>query len=333
MKRARLAPPEALPPTTELVPPWPGRRVLLDGSHTYVRDTPATVPGAPPALYVHGLGGSAHNWTDLAALLAGHVDGHAIDLPGFGRSDPAASYTIAAFAERVIRWIEYTGRGPVHLVGNSLGGTITVKVAADRPDLVRTLTLISPALPFLDPRRSVQGRLLPLLAMPRADRIAARRLAAIDPEELTRQVVTACFADPRRVVEQRLVEAVEEMKLRYTADYYVTAYLRTMRGLVTSFLRAYLPGQGSLWKVAAGVRAPTLVIGGRQDRLVDVRVTPQAARVIPDSRLLMLGGVGHVAQMEMPDLVARAIIALLEETAGRDGRPPDRAEPAPARQG
>ena len=333
MKRARLAPPEALPPTTELVPPWPGRQVLLDGSHTYVRDTPASVPGAPPALYVHGLGGSAHNWTDLAALLAGHVEGHAIDLPGFGRSDPATSYTIPAFAERVIRWIEHTGRGPVHLVGNSLGGTITVQVAVDRPDLVRTLTLISPALPFLDPRRSVQGRLLPLLAMPRADRIAARRLAGIDSEQLTRQVVTACFADPRRVVEQRLVEAVEEMKLRYTADYYVTAYLRTMRGLVTSFLRAYLPGQRSLWKVAAGVRAPTLVIGGRQDRLVDVRVAPQAARVIPDSRLLMLGGVGHVAQMEMPDLVARAIIALLEETAGRDDRPQDRAEPAPTRQG
>jgi pimeloyl-ACP methyl ester carboxylesterase len=285
------------------------------------------VPGAPPALYIHGLGGSAHNWTDLAALLAGHVEGQAIDLPGFGRSDPAASYTIAAFAARVVRWIEYTGRGPVHLVGNSLGGTITVQVAADRPDLVRTLTLISPALPFLDPRRSVQGRLLPLLAMPRADRIAARRLAGIDPEELTRQVVAACFADPRRVVEQRLVEAVEEMKLRYTADYYVTAYLRTMRGLVTSFLRAYLPGQRSLWKVAAGVRAPTLVIGGRQDRLVDVRVAPQAARVIPDSRLLMLGGVGHVAQMEVPHLVARAIVALLEETADRSA---GRVEPAPA---
>jgi pimeloyl-ACP methyl ester carboxylesterase len=327
MKRARLAPAEALPPTTELVPPWPGRTVLLDGSRTYVRDTPATVPGAPPALYIHGLGGSAHNWTDLAALLAGHVEGQAIDLPGFGRSDPAASYTIAAFAARVVRWIEYTGRGPVHLVGNSLGGTITVQVAADRPDLVRTLTLISPALPFLDPRRSVQGRLLPLLAMPRADRIAARRLAGIDPEELTRQVVAACFADPRRVVEQRLVEAVEEMKLRYTADYYVTAYLRTMRGLVTSFLRAYLPGQRSLWKVAAGVRAPTLVIGGRQDRLVDVRVAPQAARVIPDSRLLMLGGVGHVAQMEVPHLVARAIVALLEETADRSA---GRVEPAPA---
>ena len=60
----------------------------LDGSVTYVRDTPATAAGAEPALYVHGLGGSSQNWTDLAGLLADRLDGQAIDLPGFGRSEP-----------------------------------------------------------------------------------------------------------------------------------------------------------------------------------------------------------------------------------------------------
>jgi pimeloyl-ACP methyl ester carboxylesterase len=317
MKRALLVPDGAVPQLDELVPPWPGRHVSVDGYRIHVRDTPPVTPGLDPALYVHGLGGSSQNWTDLAALLAGHVEGQAIDLPGFGRSDPATRYTVAAFAERVVRWIEQTGRGPVHLLGNSLGGAITVKVAATRPDLVRTLTLISPALPFLNPRRTLQGQLLPLLAVPRARRVAARLLANIPPEEMTNRMIEAVFADPRRVAQQRLAEAIEETKLRYTLDHYLDAYLRTMRGLVTSFLRAYLPGDGSLWQVASQVPAPTLVIGGRQDRLVDVRVAPQTARAVPDSRLLMLDGVGHVAQMEVPRLVARAVVALLDEVAGR----------------
>jgi pimeloyl-ACP methyl ester carboxylesterase len=138
-------------------------------------------------------------------------------------------------------------------------------------------------------------------------------MAAMPPEELAHRVIQACFADPGRVAEHRLAEAIEEIRRRYTIEHYLPAYLRTMRGLVGSFLRAYLPGGGSLWRTAAAVRAPTLVIGGRQDRLVDVRVAPQAAWVIPDSRLLMLDGVGHVAHMEVPRLVARAVVAVLDE--------------------
>ncbi|GAA1773953.1 alpha/beta fold hydrolase [Luedemannella helvata] len=316
-----MVPEETLPAMTGVTAPWPGRREVVDGQGVYVRRTPATVPDAPPALYVHGLGGSSLNWTDLAHLLADRVDGEAIDLPGFGRSDPTDSYTVAALANRVIRWIEHSGRGPVHLFGNSLGGAICVRVAGLRPDLVRTLTLISPAMPFLDPRRSVHGRLLPLLVLPRADRLAARRLAGVSPDELVRQVVEACYADPAAMPEQRWLEAVEEVRVRYDLPWYYDAYLRTLRGLVGSFVRAYLPGEASMWRIATRITAPTLVITGRQDRLVDVRVSPQVARVIPDSRLLVLDKVGHVAQMEVPRTVARAVRGLLDEPATAAGGP------------
>ena len=59
---------------------------------------PAAQSRRRPALYVHGLGGSSLNWTDLADLLADRVDAQAIDLPGFGRSDPARNYTLATLA-------------------------------------------------------------------------------------------------------------------------------------------------------------------------------------------------------------------------------------------
>ncbi|GGM12375.1 MULTISPECIES: alpha/beta fold hydrolase [Micromonospora] len=314
MKRATLWPDHLLP-EHRTPPPWPGRPVRLDGSVTYVRETPATGPDAEPALYVHGLGGSSQNWTDLAGLLADRLDGQAIDLPGFGRSEPGLRYTIPSFADRVVRWIEHTGRGPVHLFGNSLGGSVAVQVAGLRPDLVRTLTLISPALPFLDFRRSLQGRMLPLLAIPRGEQLAAWRLARIAPEVMARQAMEACVADLSRISDQRRAEALEEIRIRNEAAHYAAAYVRTFRGLVSSFLRSYLPGSGSLWRLAAAIRAPTLVIGGLQDRLVDPLVGPQTARVIPDSRLIMLRGVGHVAQLEVPRVVARAALSFLTESA------------------
>src|SRR5690242_20529331 len=241
MKRAVLSPEFTVPSLATLPARWPGRTVELDGTATFVRDTPATNAAAEPALYVHGLGGSSSNWTDLAALLADKLDGQAIDLPGFGHSGPARSYTIAAMAHRVIRWIEHSDRGPVHLFGNSLGGSIAVRVAAQRPDLVRTLTLISPAMPFLDARRSVHGRMLPFLLIPRVERLAARRMASIPPDALARQIIELCFADPTRIAEQRLAEAIEEARMRYAVPWYADAYVRSLRALVGSFLRAYLP--------------------------------------------------------------------------------------------
>jgi pimeloyl-ACP methyl ester carboxylesterase len=313
VKRARLAPDDVLPVSDALVPPWPAKTLRFDGLRAHLRETPARRDGAQPAVYVHGLGGSSQNWTDLADLLADRLDGHAVDLPGFGRSEPTGRYSIGALADWVIRCVEQADRGPVHLFGNSLGGSVAVRVAGVRPDLVRTLTLISPAMPFLDPRRSFHGRMLPLLMIPRADRLAAKRLAMIDPADLARMVISACFADPTRYPEQRFAEALEEARLRYTVPWYTTAYVSSLRSLIGSFLRAYLPGSGSMWRLASRVTAPTLVIGGRQDRLVDMRVAAQVATVIPDSRLLMLEGVGHVAQMEVPRLVARATWAMLDE--------------------
>lgn len=294
-------------------PPWPGRMALVDGDQLFVRDTPATRSGAAPALYVHGLGGSSQNWTDLADLLSDRLDGQAIDLPGFGRSDPARHYTLKSFADTIVRYLEITDRGPVHLFGNSLGGAVAVRIAGLRPDLVQTLTLVSPAMPFLDPRRSLQGRVVPLLALPRADKLANWMMARLAPEEMAEQVIEACFNDVSRVSEQRRREAIDEIRIRYEASHYADAYVRSLRGLVTSFLRAYLPGANSMWKIARQITAPTLVIGGRQDRLVDIRVAPQVAKAIPDSRLLILDGVGHVAQMEVPRIVARGVVALLDE--------------------
>ncbi|WP_344313977.1 alpha/beta hydrolase [Fodinicola feengrottensis] len=299
--------------------PWPARTVEVDGTPIVVRDTPGRA-GSEPALYVHGLGGSSTNWTDLAGLLAPWLDGQALDLPGFGGSGrpPGGDYSQTRFAETVIRWIEQSGRGPVHLFGNSLGGAVSVRVAATRPDLVRTLTLISPAMPPVH-LRPLQLRMLPVVAVPSNGRLVARIARTGEPAAIVRETMLRCYADPSVVPEQRVEEAIEALRVRRELPWMGESYIRSFRQLVASYVASYaaIPSQ-SLWWLARRVVAPTLVVWGRKDQLVDARVALPTTRAIPDSRLMVLGNAGHIAQMECPRQVARATIALLRDAAAAD---------------
>jgi pimeloyl-ACP methyl ester carboxylesterase len=67
----------------------------------------------------------------------------------------------------------------------------------------------------------------------------------------------------------------------------------------------------SAWRELTKIQAPSLVVWGDRDKLVDVRLAPRVARAIPSCRLLVLNDVGHTAQMEEPRLTARAVLGLL----------------------
>ncbi len=314
MSRARSTPPSptdrhGLAPLDPLQPPWPGAVEELAGLDVHVRRTPGP-EGATPAVYVHGLGGSASNWTDLAGLLSARAPGIAPDLPGFGRSapPPGGRYSLDASAEVVTALLEQTG--PVHLVGNSMGGAVAILVAARRPELVRTLTLISPAVPDLRPdlRRIADPR-LPLTYLPVVGPVVRRQLQATSPHERARALVRLCFAEPDRVPPHRLQQAVDEARERSEQAWSAQALGRSFSALVSSWVT--LPAR-SLWSAAGRVEAPTLVVWGTQDRLVDVNRAPRLLARLRRGRLLVLNRVGHVAQMEAPVPVARAVVELLE---------------------
>src|SRR4029453_5286916 len=114
---------------------------------------------------------------------------------------------------------------------------------------------------------TAQGPMLPILALPRADRLFAWGMARLTVEGMAQQVLAASSGGTSRGHEQRGGEAIEEIRLRYTVAHYPKAYLGTLRGLVSSFVRAYLPGMNSQWRLAARITAPTLVCGGLNGRL------------------------------------------------------------------
>ncbi|MFE3581895.1 alpha/beta fold hydrolase [Streptomyces vinaceus] len=287
------------------------RTVVLPGLELTVRSRPPLRTGLPPALFVHGLGGSSTNWTDLMAQLEDSVDAEAVDLPGFGWSPPPADrdYSVTALARAVIRHLDAAGRGPVHLFGNSLGGAVSTRVAAVRPDLVRTLTLISPALPELRVQRSAVPTAL--LAVPGMASLVGRLTRGLSAEERTRGVTALCYGDPSRVTPEGFAYAVAEMERRMALPYFWEAMSRSSRGIVDAYT---LGGQHGLWRQAQRVLAPTLLVYGGRDQLVSYRMAQKAAASFRGSRLLTLPRAGHVAMMEYPEVVAQAFLELLHDT-------------------
>jgi pimeloyl-ACP methyl ester carboxylesterase len=318
-------------------PVWPGEFVSLGETEVFVRTataataataasaeaaTPATA--AEPVLAVHGFGGSSTNWTDLMHLLSrpdadprAGADApayicEALDLPGFGFSPPAeASCTVSGQAALVARLIEQRGRGPVHLVGNSFGGAVCTRVAATRPDLVRTVTLVSPAMPDLWVR-PVTAR-FPALCVPRFGSWLLSRVQKMTPLARVEASIATIYYDGTCVHPDRIAADVTEIERRDTLAYGDAVLIRCARSIVAEYVRL---GRHSLWRDAARVEAPALVIYGSHDKVVDPRMAGRAARSFPRSRVVVLPRTGHVAQMERPQAVAaefRRMVAAPEQ--------------------
>ncbi|MEU0673326.1 alpha/beta hydrolase [Streptomyces sp. NPDC006172] len=324
-------PPSSVLPKTVSVRVAEGERLRsggLPGVTLKIRSRPPAREGLEPALYVHGLGGSSQNWSALMALLDGVVDSEAVDLPGFGDSPPPddGDYSVTAHARAVIRYLDASARGPVHLLGNSLGGAVSTRVAAVRPDLVRTLTLVSPALPEL----RIQRTAVPtgLLGVPGVAALFSRLTREWTAEQRVHGVTALCYGDPGRVAPESFQHAVEEMERRLRLPYFWDAMTRSARGLLNAYT---LGGQQGLWRQAERVLAPTLLVYGGRDQLVGFRMAQRSARAFRDSRLLTLPDAGHVAMMEYPETVATAFRELLADT-GASGAP-SRAESAVDRAG
>ncbi len=309
--------PPAVPRTREdlladLPVDWPRSEVQVGGELLTVRRAaPAEPVSAEPALFVHGLGGQSTNWTDLMALLRDRVDGIAVDLPGFGWSPPPSDggWSPRRTAELLADLVQQQWHGaPVHLFGNSMGGAVAVQLAARRPELVRTLTLISPALPRIVPRRSSIH--LPVVATPGLGTRLLDKYLTIDAGRRARTTIEVCFADPSAVPASRVLAAEAEVRRRDALPYVAEAFRQSLRALLATYLDA---SPGRPWRLAERITAPTLLVYGNQDKLVD----PIAAHTtaFPDRRVLLLLHCGHVAQLEAPVLVSEAWRELLPHPA------------------
>jgi pimeloyl-ACP methyl ester carboxylesterase len=271
-------------------------------------------PDGPTFVLVHGLGGSHLNWDLLAPLLTPHGRVLALDLPGFGRSEPGSRRaTVQANGAVLRRFLREVAAAPVVLVGNSMGGMISIFTAASAPRAVRGVVLLDPALP--GGRRSldavVAGQFV-LYALPLVgERFLWLRRQRHTPLRRVRDMLRLVGVDPDELPAEVIDRSVALLEERQDVAGMDKAYLVAARSLLKILVepRSY---RGAM----AAIRVPVLLVQGDRDRLVPVAAARSAAEAHPHWTYVELAGVGHVPQLQVPDVVAKELLTWLEDTAG-----------------
>jgi pimeloyl-ACP methyl ester carboxylesterase len=242
----------------------------------------------PPLLLLHGFGGAAWNYTELAPLLARRrlvVP----DLPGHGGSPPLPAPSIAGFADAVATLLHE----PAGVFGHSMGGTVALRLAARHPELVRGLVLAASAGISSSSRLSVA--LIGLAGIVRPARIAARRVDRIAPSpRLKRFVFGPLEVSNPDALSARAIHGFLRGALSHTD------------ALSAGLALARDDPRQSLDRV----RCPVLVLHGGRDRQVPLADAFEYARRLR-APLRVIADCGHLLIGERPDVCARVILERL----------------------
>lgn len=259
-----------------------------------------------PVVMVHGLAGSAINWLSVGPEIARAHRALAIDLAGFGQTPLRnRSAAVGANASLVHDFIREVVREPVTLIGNSMGGHISILEASEHPLWVTAMVLVDPAIPGTHvsrPEPAMLGVMAALSVPGLAMTLLERESRAQGPEGLVARAFSLVTADPSRldpdVVDAHLKLTQERARLGRQNG---RAFVQATRSIG---LRMADP---RFWAKVAAVSCPTLVIHGSLDRLIPLAAARELRKRRPDWDLAVLEGVGHVPMLETPGLFMRTL--------------------------
>lgn len=250
-----------------------------------------------PIVFVHGLSGCWQNWLENLPHFARSNRVIAIDLPGFGNSPmPPWEITISAYGDLLRDFCEQLDAAPVALVGNSMGGFVATEAVIGRPQIADRLVLVSAAgITFARARRQ-PAEMVARSAQALGPVVARfRRIGLVRPRA-RRLAFRGIFHSPNRLRPELLYEQVESA-LESPA---MPAAIRALFG--------YDAREG-----LAEIEVPTLIVWGRNDRIVPVPAAYGYERRIPNARLELFEQTGHLPQLERPARFNRLLEEFLAE--------------------
>lgn len=265
-----------------------GMHVVHDGSRQ-----------ASPLLLIHGSGASGACWGPVVSALAGHHHVIRVDLPGCGQSPSAPSYDVPVQASRVAAVLDGLGSREVAVVGHSSGGYVATALAEQRPDLVRSVALISSG-PRPDALLAQPLILRVLLGRPLGPLVWSRRSDA-----MIRKAIGATTARPVDVPD----DAVADFK-------------RVSYGVFKAVSRcnvAYIAERSVPDRLAA-LTVPVLAIFGAADPRWDPLSVHQY-EAVPNARIELLSGVGHVPMLEAPETISELLLGWTSRQRAVDAPP------------
>lgn len=235
---------------------------------------------APTLLLLHGAGGSRLEWpAQLRRMPNAAV--YALDLPGHGRSDPPGRDTIEAYADVVLAFAEAIGLEDVIFLGRSMGGAIAQVIGLRGAPVVTGLVLVA----------------------------TGARLRVIDA--VLEGVVDDFQATAALIVENVWAEGAPPDLVEASRRHLLEADPAVVHGDYVACNRFDVMGD------LDAVALPALVINGTADRMTPLKYGRYLVEEIPDARLLVVEGAGHMVVLEKPEVVAAAVRDFLDELPGR----------------
>ena len=236
-------------------------------------------------LFIHGLGSSADRWLDIPdALSLLGLHSIALDLPGFGLSAKPEDmdYTIGRFVQVVVDFIRKIGMQKTSIVGHSLGGYIAAQLAAEHAGVVDRLVLIDTSGMLDGPTPLLQQYLD----------------AAMNPaKKAVRAVFEQLVADPIRIPEVLVDGFIYRISQAGAKHAFKSAYDNSVNTRI---------GAGRLKQIGNG-NIPTLILWGRQDRLIPLEYFRAFQESISRSNVAIVEDAGHAPFAEKPAIVCELL--------------------------
>lgn len=262
-----------------------------------------------PVVLVHGSNASLHTWEAwVQRLTAKGYRVVSLDLPAHGLSGPTPEglYTSAAYVGIVEKLVDRLALPRFVLGGNSMGGGVAWRYAVAHPDRLAGLVLVD-----------ASGQPMPKGSSPPL----GFRLARIPVARDILATVT-----PRRLIEMSFKQSVSNQAIATPAmvDRYweLLLYPGNRRATVQRFGQ-YQGDDGAAAKLK-GLTVPTLILWGREDKLIPVSVAAWFSQQIPNARVTILDGIGHIPMEEAPDRSLAPVLELLSRVSAA-GTPPQSA--------
>jgi pimeloyl-ACP methyl ester carboxylesterase len=225
----------------------------------------------PPVVLLHGLGADVRTWRFAVPKLAAHAHVFALDQLGFGRSDkPQIAYRVQTLVESLAVFLDAVHLPKTSLVGNSLGGWVAASFATAHADRLDRLVLVDAA-GYGEPGQIIQDYLW-----------------QFDPAMVAR---AEQFLGGMTVEDRRVLEAA-------VASYFARTSSRPDGYAMASLIESIVRGEDALGSSVQQIRAPTLVLWGRNDRVVPLRVADALASDIPEAKKVVLDNCGHRPQTD-----------------------------------
>jgi pimeloyl-ACP methyl ester carboxylesterase len=251
------------------------------------------VGSGPPLVLLHGFVGDGDaTWRHQLDDLSDEFTVVAWDAPGAGRSsDPPPSFGIAGYAECLAGFVASLGLGRVHLAGLSFGGIVALQLLRRQRSIPITMVLAG----------AYAGWTGSLGAAVAEDRLAlCERWASLPPADFVAAMVPSMFSAS---ASSECVDGFAAVVARSRAIGF-----RAM---------AHASAEADLTDLLPEIDQPTLLLYGDADVRAPWSVAEQLHAAIPDSKLVVLGGVGHVSPVQAPEQFNDEVRRFLREHAGR----------------